>query len=334
MNVFTDLLLEKTLTDEEVTKVFEIQTRNSFGNLEALASTAQFDHLKAKEKGKEEAEIRRLEYVGATRAESVLIIGNYTPKDKGTGAHYNPWGDLLDDNLPLIPIAPNPDDYKKILENVEAETLRSDCCKNEESNKPSYGIKKPSDFKIKIYNDNVTDIDEDKVDVNREKEIINNGIDYESTIVGTMVHRLMELLVNSRNSYSVEDAIYNVMKEFNYPEYENLIANVANKMTGGGCKQNNGFLPDDILTELVNADKVMCELPFAYKENNITVQGIIDCIYLKNNEWTIIDYKTNKENDVSRLSQEYSGQLHYYKKALLNTYQIDAKAKIYHIDVE
>ena len=55
-------------------------------------------------------------------------------------------------------------------------------------------------------------------------------------------------------------------------------------------------------------------MPFAYKEGNDIYNGIIDLLYKKNNEWFIVDYKTNL--DPSELDKKYENQLEAYKKAL------------------
>ena len=78
-----------------------------------------------------------------------------------------------------------------------------------------------------------------------------------------------------------------------------------------------------------------CEVPFSYqRDKGNIVHGIIDCMYLdKNDKYHVIDYKTNKENDVSELEKHYDGQLKHYYYALKKM-GIEADTHIYHVDLD
>ena len=91
-------------------------------------------------------------------------------------------------------------------------------------------------------------------------------------------------------------------------------------------------MPQDILTELLSADEVHCELPFCYAgEENKIFNGVIDVVYRKSDKWHIIDYKTN--TDDSDLDKQYGGQLSAYIEACKATTGEDADAAVYHIVV-
>ncbi len=114
-----------------------------------------------------------------------------------------------------------------------------------------------------------------------------------------------------------------------------MLHNIASKILNGGFEQVNSSLDKDILKTLLDAKKVWCEVPFSYQSDkgNI-VHGIIDCMYLdKNDQYHVIDYKTNKENDVAELEKHYEGQLKHYRFALKKM-GIEADAHIYHIDLD
>ena len=89
-----------------------------------------------------------------------------------------------------------------------------------------------------------------------------------------------------------------------------------------------------ILQKLNELDEVYCEVPFSYKENDIIYTGVIDLIYKENDQWYIIDYKTNKENDINKLEEHYKGQLEIYKKAFKKITSNDSTAHIYHLEVK
>ena len=60
-------------------------------------------------------------------------------------------------------------------------------------------------------------------------------------------------------------------------------------------------------------------------ENLILVQGAMDCVFLEDNEYVIIDYKTDKTDDISKLYQKYSNQLQIYKSALSKIHDLKVK---------
>ena len=157
-----------------------------------------------------------------------------------------------------------------------------------------------------------------------------------------MVHRLMEMLVVSRNSIDAIEAIPAIVSEFITPEAENCrgefegqLTDVAGRIRGGGYPQENG-VPQDILGTLLSADEVHCELPFCYRETTpdgpVVWNGIMDVVYRVGDEWHIVDYKTNA--DGTELDVRYAGQLSAYKAAFKAVIGEDAAdAMTYHIDV-
>ena len=47
----------------------------------------------------------------------------------------------------------------------------------------------------------------------------------------------------------------------------------------------------------------------------IIVQGAIDCVFKENNEYVIVDYKTDRTKNLDMLREKYSRQLNIYKHA-------------------
>ena len=103
-------------------------------------------------------------------------------------------------------------------------------------------------------------------------------------------------------------------------------------MRTGGYPQD-GSVPQDILSELLTADEVHCEVPFCYAEPADTAKvwnGVMDVVYRKNDSWHIIDYKTNA--DASDLDKHYQAQLSAYIAAFKAITSEDADARVYHIE--
>ena len=279
-------------------------------------STNMFEDEQPKWEANSKAEQDRLAYVGATRAESALIVC------ENSGEKVGYWRELVtridSSRTLLVP------DVEEKTPNYEMVSL-GEYQINEESHKQSFDYVSPSQSRTNSMATNKDEIDD---------SIYENKEDNDSTVKGTMVHKLMECIVSSKNTYDIELLIKNILDSFGYSkEYDVMLHNVASKIRSGGFEQVNSSLDKDVLKVLLNAKKVWSEVPFAYQSNkgNI-VHGIIDCMYLDDTGYHIIDYKTNVERDVKELEKHYEGQLTHYKLALKKM-GIEADAHIYHIDL-
>ena len=287
----------------------------------SYVETKMFDDELAKWNAASNAERDRLAYVGATRAEAALIV---TENDSESSAGH--WEKLVNKisesrrlDTPII---------DEILPDYQMVSLK-DYGINEQSHKPSFTYVSPSQSRHSGANTNKDEIDDaffDEGDEETKRE--------SATIKGTMVHRLMECIVSSKNTYDVEELIKIILSDYEYSEeLDSMLHNVASKIRSGGFEQVNSSLDKDILNVLLKAKKVWCEVPFSYQsQKGNVVHGIIDCMYLDENGYHIIDYKTNEERDISKLEKEYEGQLTHYKLALKKM-GVEADAHIYHIDL-
>ena len=52
-------------------------------------------------------------------------------------------------------------------------------------------------------------------------------------------------------------------------------------------------------------------------EDEVTLlQGVIDCVFLEDGEWVLVDYKTDRIEDEQAFIQRYEMQLYWYQQAL------------------
>ena len=191
----------------------------------------------------------------------------------------------------------------------------------------SYSFKQPSDIKS---DSKLVDNNYDNIDHNKESY---------STLMGTMVHRLMEMIIMSKDSLNKETIINDILTKYVTIEFSNQIEIFKSKLNkvydvihNGGFIQK-GNASQDILNIVLNADSVYSEIPFTYKKEDVIYNGIIDLIYEKNGKLHIIDWKTNKDDN--NLDEHYKQQLEAYKdsvKTLLGKEIEDAL--IYHIDIQ
>jgi len=288
------------------------------------------------EKAELESEKKRLEYVAATRAETVLFI-SYSKLASG-GLAKGAWDELFSSDITSFAkykeqLSKN-EDIEKEEQNDFSNTLTIDIddlyniktCINESSKERTYKLEKPSELKI----DRRQVINDDTI-----KEKVASK-DYDFTLYGTTIHRMMELIVNSKNKISLDNIISNIHYEYAIDDrLIETIKKVYDIIQNGGFNQINGTCNNDILKELLNAKSTLCEVPFAYMSEDKLYNGIIDLLYEdKNGNWHIIDYKTNQESDIKKLEEEYASQLEAYKKALFVIKNIKADAHIYHIDIQ
>ena len=156
--------------------------------------------------------------------------------------------------------------------------------------------------------------------------------DNDGALKGTMVHRLMEVLVSSKNSIDGSKLVKEIINEYDDSSkreyHESLLKDVLITIRSGGYEPKYGA-PKDILKELLSADECLCEVPFSFKDGENLYSGFIDLVYRKNGAWHIIDYKTNADD--RDLDKHYKDQLDLYSKAFKHLTGESADACVYHI---
>ena len=336
----------------------------SFGK-EVLFGTTQYMEKELAENKIIKDEEARLVYVAATRARNALIISDSMYiKYNGDEVHNSKWGSLIDkteqdffryDSLhgnksaSLTNSAP-----PKAEKNVRAlyEQAEQGCVlKQRDTQAPSYSIQTPSHIKLASKLDDETEFvfgdtksgyeESDGLAVEQGTPKEKSPLHTCPNLLGTTVHRLMEMMVASRNKLDVDAAIKEIVDEYVTLEYERYtdalivaLKEIAAKMRAGGYPQKNQT-QQDILQMLLQADEVCTEVPFCYAEEQdgetVVYNGIMDVVYCEGGDWHIIDYKTNYDD--SNLDEHYKPQLDAYKKAFRKITGHDADAKIYHIEV-
>ncbi|HHT67479.1 MAG TPA: UvrD-helicase domain-containing protein [Erysipelotrichaceae bacterium] len=297
---------------EQKSYLFKMARMEGVASIHLLnAASDLFKEESEKEKEMLKKEEERLQYVAATRAKDYLFVPN-----DGRG-----WKTLpveQDFNLlarkeedAIEPIVKKPFKYFDINFNFD--------------NRQTYILKKPSsltnEYKIqKASEETVADMSDVQ-------------IDSEATIIGTIVHRLMERIALSLpHKIEQEDVVSTILSEYNLQTdstYEDILNSVFETIVfKHGYEQELGNAPTDIYRILLEAQQIICEVPFCYKEDNVLVNGFIDLVYLDENGYHIIDYKTDA------LLGEHQAQLDAYIKALKVLFNIEADAKIYHIKIK
>lgn len=300
--------------------------------------TTCFNDEQEKEVTSEGLEKLRLLYVAATRAKNILFIssidlasGEISKEDNWAELRikedltFNDFNELL--TVKVNTIVNNELDYKNIKINKSNLIINSTKLSDK-----TYVSLRPSSL---VKDNEIIDSELSDVVI---KEFDDSSKDTLSTIKGTLVHRLMELIINSKDLIKPSNLINQIINELlkdEFIEYKeeltNMLNNVYNTLHNGGYKQTNGA-EDNILPILLSADEVYSEVPFTYKEDSNIYNGIIDLVYRKDNKYHIIDWKTNKSD--KDLDKHYKAQLDIYKKAFESSIGLKVEdAKIYHIGI-
>lgn len=325
--------------------------------------TNKFEDKMNEEKTAAKEEGKRLIYVAATRARNVLIVSNTYTLYRENLKIDSYWKELfesgkdffekekVDDTKAPQSNLVNDNNYsaQELYEKAKETSVLNNRPKVEVN---TYISENPSGLKIKSKMNYNNENDDPGIDLNDYQD--KTAEDMEETknvksaneahkypvVLGSAVHRLMEILVSSKGKVDINGSIKQITNE-----YENLqdisynetlakaLNSVADTIKNGGYEQKNSS-PKDILNTLLDADEVYCETPFCYKEKeeNTIWNGVMDVIYRKGSDWHIVDYKTNAEGE--NLDNAYAGQLEAYKKAYKCITGIEVKdALIYHINV-
>ena len=313
--------------------------------------TGEFADEKAKENEALKAEAQRLVYVGATRARNALILCDRNTIYRGKPIHDSKWKEIMPDGLPNIfeAVTAREDAGIAPAETANAADLyalaeESSVLNDRSAETASYREETPSGLELVsklAENPAESKVTSPETAAGEPSGPAETGFDVHDlpTILGTMTHKLMEMLVSSRNRIDGREAVKEILSEFRTPESERYegkleaaLNTVAERMRNGGYEQTNG-LRADILNVLLNADEVYCEVPFCYKEasdnGSVIWNGIMDVVYVTGGKWHILDYKTNANgNDLDR---KYQAQMAAYVKALKVTAGAVADAHTYHI---
>ncbi len=304
----------------------------------SAVKTDLYPELQQEEQVFLDAEQLRLLYVAATRAENALIVAEGVDS-KGARSSSSPWNLLLNyincdffeayassSAVPASAPPPPTADAEKLYNQAE----KSSVLVSSSSFEPCYTLKKPSELKLKTKIPDTADDDSADNEPLTEKR-------YNAALMGTMVHKIMENLVTSRKAFAPEEITDIVCKQYQCTSkfIRSRILKAAETMLSCGFEQKNG-LPQNILKVLLDADEVLCEIPFACKSedekgNPVIWNGVIDAAYLSQGKWHIIDYKTNLDGD--NLDAVYEAQLTAYKNAFLEITGFSADAFIYHISL-
>ncbi len=150
---------------------------------------------------------------------------------------------------------------------------------------------------------------------------------------GSAMHKVIEFFDFSKID-NIEDEIERLY------EWQFISEDEKNSLS---IKALNDFFESETFNRIKKAERVEREMRFlteidaAEIDNTLTgnlanekviVQGAVDICFIEDGELVILDFKTDRVDDMKQLSDTYSGQLNAYAKACEKIFNINVKEKI------
>ncbi len=318
-------LYQDFLIDDDYGMAFRIRNKD----LNIKLDTIQYICIKDELKNKAISEEIRILYVAITRAKEHLVI-------TGTCANY----DYLFEKASL----------KKVDNKVSENYIKNTKSYLEQiapvlNNKDIYlNIISSTDINEKEFEEEIVE-KQDKIDI--DIEIINfdkikrnvsvtkmkeqntyirklESMDTNKAEIGTLYHKLFELLETKKyNEIELKESISKLIDN-----------NIFKKADISKLSINNiyKFYKSDIYNKLLESTYYEKEYEIFFEIDNMLVDGIIDLVFIYDNIYYIIDYKSDIVNNINILKDRYSKQLEIYEKAIIQKHKVKkVKKYIYSI---
>ena len=76
------------------------------------------------------------------------------------------------------------------------------------------------------------------------------------------------------------------------------------------------------------AEALGVEAAARYGDAELLVQGTVDCCFIEDGEWVLLDYKTDRADDLDAICARYRSQLKLYALALERITGIPVKERV------
>lgn len=147
---------------------------------------------------------------------------------------------------------------------------------------------------------------------------------------GTLMHEAMQWLpVKKYTQKSMTDMLDSLQAEGKFSDEERSLLS---------DRSLYGFFNSDLGQRLIASRRVERELPFSMlfdgnrvypdveKGERLFLQGIIDTVFVEDDQWVLVDYKTDRVKSGDELIRRYKIQMDLYKEALETLTDMSVKA--------
>lgn len=149
--------------------------------------------------------------------------------------------------------------------------------------------------------------------------------------IGTLHHKYMQF-ADYNNDIAAEIERMTLDKKFTEIEARHLniekLQKVMNLSVIERIKNSKSVWREfEFMTE-IDAKEYDVTLTKEFENEKISLQGVADCVFEENGELVLIDYKTDRVNDVNELAAKYKKQLELYTKPIEKALKMKVKEKI------
>ena len=146
---------------------------------------------------------------------------------------------------------------------------------------------------------------------------------------GVIMHRFAELcnFENAKKDLEAEIARLESAGFFSKEEADSLDRTALSAFVSSSLfariLQSNHVYREQKFTVFFPAHRIDSTIPAEFSNEEVLVQGILDCAFEEDGKIVIVDYKTDRERNVEKLISNYKKQLAVYKKAAKDVFQME-----------
>ena len=133
---------------------------------------------------------------------------------------------------------------------------------------------------------------------------------------GTLTHRFLALADLDRIREAGENAADELAKQL--AEMRAAGVYQPDEAEAISVKDVAGYFATDLGKRMLRSPEVRREWNFNFlrEEQHMLVQGVMDCVFLEDGEWILLDYKTDRIENEGEFAEHYRPQLAWYAAAL------------------
>ncbi len=129
---------------------------------------------------------------------------------------------------------------------------------------------------------------------------------------GTVIHRVLSLIDLQAMTGDLDEDLWQELRRLQ--ENGLLSQEDANIISHRSLRS---FYQSDIGSRMLHSQQVRREWGFNLRmEGDTLLQGVIDCAFMEDGQWVLLDYKTDRITDEEAFIQRYAMQLEWYARAL------------------
>ena len=151
--------------------------------------------------------------------------------------------------------------------------------------------------------------------------------------IGTAFHRMMRMM-NLASIRETGDLAHEIVRQLEAMQEDGVVTGAEYKAVP--ARMLVELFASPLGVRMLRSEQIEREWAFTYKRHAQDgqiqlVQGIIDCCFMENGKWVLVDYKTDSPTDVSAVMEKHRPQLAVYADALERITKIPVRERILYL---